>query len=177
MRGKPADLKVLATAGALAGVAPPITSTLEIKAEPVTSVTLRVEFEQGGDHMLNLDVRRMLLGYLTRMEDFRAGAHDLETFTPEQLGIKGTEAARLIVTCNEEPDQFAKQLADLSRLRPAKEYTDNDGPVLWWPLHHGQIDEPPTVGTPTDSDWPYDSYSPDEYALYWSPLPDPSPIT
>lgn len=156
------------------GITPPAAPALEIKPEPVTSVTLRIDMPKGRDYYLTWDVRRMLLGYLARMEDARAGSHDAETFDGKALGgLPGT----LTVTCNEEPDQFARQLADLSRLRPLDEWHDDDGPVLWWALRRGKIEEPPAhVGTPNDSDWPSDAYQEPEYVWYWSPIPDPSPI-
>lgn len=141
-------------------------------------MTLRIDIPKGHDHFIGWDVRRLLLGYLARMEDARAGSHDAETFDGKSLGLLNpTPVGTLTVTCNEEPDQFARQLADLSRLRPLAEWHDDDGPVLWWALHRGEIDEPPAhVGTPNDSDWPSDAYQEPEYVWYWSPIPDPSPI-
>lgn len=37
------------------------------------------------------------------------------------------------------------------RARPASEWTEEDGNVLWWTF---PINEPPYVGTPNDSDYP-----------------------
>lgn len=162
-------------------VATPETSGLQPTPEPVTSVTLRIDLPKGYDRNIGWKVRCMLLGYLTRAEDMRAASHDAETFTGNQLGVflSYDEAKRttLTVTCNEEPEQFARQYADLARLRPIAEWHDDDGPVLWWALHRGQIDEPPAhVGTPTDSDWPEHAYQGPEYAWFWTPLIEPSPI-
>lgn len=44
--------------------------------------------------------------------------------------------------------------------RPFDQWTEADGPVLWWT---SPITEPPYVGTPLDTDWPY-------YHTHWTPL-------
>jgi hypothetical protein len=159
------------------GTTPPAAPALEIKPEPVTSVTLRIDLERDLDEHIVWAVRRMLLGYLTRLEDLRAGSHDAETFDAKTLGLTNPwPATKLTVTCNTEPDQFARQLADLSRLRPFDQWNDDDGVVLWWALQDGEVVEPPAhVGTPNDSDWPTDYEAP-QFTWYWSPLPSPSPI-
>lgn len=55
------------------------------------------------------------------------------------------------------------------------EWHDDDGAVCWW-LIEGWLGEPPYVGTPDDSDWPYDpdsGYGEDiESRIGWTPLPD-----
>lgn len=63
--------------------------------------------------------------------------------------------------------------------RPLEEWSEDDGPVLWWRL---PVEEAPWVGTPLDDEWPcrweegwtdaMDIYSPDD-AVYthWTPLP------
>ena len=159
-------------------VATPETSGLQPTPEPVTSVTLRIDLANGDNSFIGWEVRRLLLGYLTRLEDARAGSHDAETFDGKALGLlHPLPTGTLTVTCNEHPEQFARQYADLSRLRPIAEWHDDDGPVLWWALRKGKIEEPPAhVGTPTDSDWPEEAYQAPEYAWYWTPLIEPSPI-
>jgi hypothetical protein len=68
-------------------------------------------------------------------------------------------------------EQIAKQAvleAELKRLhtlRPASEWHEDYGTVLW---HHLPIQEPPHVGTPLDSDW--DDYD-EGYYTHWSPIP------
>lgn len=165
-----------------AGVTPPVRPTLDITPTPVTTITLRIDFGDGTPMLdsLTWQVRRMLLGYLTRLEDARAGSHDAETFTGDQLGLlHPTPNATLTVTCNEAPDQLAQQLADLSRLRPYAEWHEDDGPVLWWALYGGSktVQEPPFhAGTPLDSDWQPPLAAGTVDSLYWTPLIDPSPI-
>lgn len=165
-----------------AGVTPPERPTLDITPTPVTTITLRIDFGDGTpmEDSLTWQVRRMLLGYLTRLEDARAGSHDAETFTGDQLGLlHPTPNATLTVTCNEAPDQLAQQLADLSRLRPYAEWHEDDGPVLWWALYGGSktVQEPPFhAGTPLDSDWQPPLAAGTVDSLYWTPLIDPSPI-
>ena len=164
------------------GVTPPERPTLDITPTPVTTITLRIDFGDGTPMLdsLTWQVRRMLLGYLTRLEDARAGSHDAETFTGDQLGLlHPTPNATLTVTCNEAPDQLAQQLADLSRLRPYAEWHEDDGPVLWWALYGGSktVQEPPFhAGTPLDSDWQPPLAAGTVDSLYWTPLIDPSPI-
>jgi len=46
--------------------------------------------------------------------------------------------------------------------RPISEYHEDFGYVLWWRF---PINEPPMVGSPTDSDWP-------GHHTHWTPLPD-----
>jgi hypothetical protein len=49
--------------------------------------------------------------------------------------------------------------------RPADEWSDDDGPVLWWTF---PVEEPPYVGTPGDSGWPGDGVF-----THWTPIPVP----
>lgn len=53
----------------------------------------------------------------------------------------------------------------LSQAKPAVEWHENIGVVLWWRF---PIEEPPYCGTPLDSDWI------DEYYTHWTPIVDPS---
>ncbi len=57
-------------------------------------------------------------------------------------------------------------------LRTADEWSEEDGPVLWWALAMGMIEgkphlffsgEPPWVGTPLDEDYP-------EHVTHWTRL-------
>lgn len=67
------------------------------------------------------------------------------------------------------PDGQWVTLADLKpKARPASEYHEDYGPVLWW---HLPVSEPPHVGTPTGDDWPENG---DEYFTHWSPIPLPA---
>ena len=52
-------------------------------------------------------------------------------------------------------------LADLLTARPADEWHDDDGTVLWWRL---PVEEPPYVGSPLNSDWT------EGYYTHWTPL-------
>lgn len=36
------------------------------------------------------------------------------------------------------------------KARPIDEYSEDMGPVLWWYFNHGQVEEPPYVGSPLD---------------------------
>jgi transposase-like protein len=56
-------------------------------------------------------------------------------------------------------------LKKLHTLRPASEWHEDYGTVLW---HHLPIQEPPHVGTPLDSDW---DYYDEGYYTHWSPMP------
>ena len=47
-------------------------------------------------------------------------------------------------------DDHAALLAAITP-HPLDEWTEEDGPVLWWRF---PIVEPPYVGTPLDDDWP-----------------------
>lgn len=51
--------------------------------------------------------------------------------------------------------------------RPYSEYHEDFGAVLWWLM---PIDEPPYVGAPDCSDWPFGPEH--EKRLWWTPLPD-----
>jgi len=71
------------------------------------------------------------------------------------------------------PDGQWVTLADLKpemrlQARPASEYHEDFGNVLWW---HLPVSEPPHVGTPTDTAWPENG---DEYYTHWSPIPMPA---
>ena len=71
---------------------------------------------------------------------------------------------------------------DARRMRPAREWHEEIGDVLWWNV---PIEEPPHCGTPNDSDWPemiimvapgvYDT-DPEPFS-YWTPIvvPDTEP--
>jgi hypothetical protein len=52
--------------------------------------------------------------------------------------------------------------------RPLSEWHEDDGAVLWWAF---PIVEPPYVGTPNDSDWPFDEIA--FYDLGWTKLDVP----
>lgn len=63
-------------------------------------------------------------------------------------------------------------LASLHTLRPAVEYHEDYGTVLWWRL---PIEEPPYVGSPLNTDWDdmmICGQSRAEYYTHWLPLPD-----
>ena len=54
--------------------------------------------------------------------------------------------------------------------RPCSEWHDDDGCVLWWKM---PIEEPPYVGSPLCSDWPWGHLPVKrESELWWIPLPD-----
>ncbi len=57
--------------------------------------------------------------------------------------------------------------------RPAEEYHEDYGDVLWW---HFPIEEPPEVGTPNTFDR-YGHPIVTEYHTHWTPLPIPSEPT
>lgn len=53
-------------------------------------------------------------------------------------------------------DQAIHQMRVHNVARPARDWTQDLGPVLWW---NAPISEQPWVGTPLDSDWPgYHTY-------------------
>lgn len=56
-----------------------------------------------------------------------------------------------------------KLLAETRRARPAAEWAEEDGAVLWWRF---PIEEPPYCGTPLDDDWP-------GYHTHWTITPEP----
>lgn len=46
--------------------------------------------------------------------------------------------------------------------RPRAEWSEDDGPVLWWQL---PVSEPPYAGTPLDDEFP-------DYETHWTPIPE-----
>src|SRR5690606_13059004 len=69
------------------------------------------------------------------------------------------------------PDTLAmvEARAEVERMRavrPFDEWHEDIGSVLWWRL---PVCEPPWVGTPLDSDWPYLEHA----RLAWTELPVP----
>lgn len=60
--------------------------------------------------------------------------------------------------------EMAKDLAEISTIRPTKDWRAEDGKVLWWIL---PVQKTPFFGTPSDEEW-----SP-EYT-HWTKLPVPS---
>jgi hypothetical protein len=62
-----------------------------------------------------------------------------------------------------EVERLRAELARLTTLRPASEWRDDDGDVLWWRL---PVEEPPYVGSPMEYGWR------DDYYTHFSPLPD-----
>lgn len=60
--------------------------------------------------------------------------------------------------------------AGRERLLTARPYSEHDGETtaLWWLM---PIDEPPYVGDPTCSNWPFGPEHYEKY-LFWTPLPD-----
>ena len=84
----------------------------------------------------------------------------------------------------ETPIGFATDLAnavrdEAARMSPAasgevvaktfEDWQEADGNVLWW---KSPIDEPPYVGTPIDTDWPFSDYSSD--SLWWTRIVIPA---
>ena len=163
---------------------------LEIKAAPAQdhapgshAITLRINIPAShGDNLISPIVGAVLAGYMARLCGRDAGSTDAEFFTGEHLaaGPRAAEWLRdvtLTVTASAREDDAAIQLVDLLRLRPYHEWSDDDGPVLWWALRDGKIEEPPFhAGTPHDSDWDASVYESMDYSLYWTPIPEPSPI-
>lgn len=71
-----------------------------------------------------------------------------------------------------DPINANEYLASLHTLRPAEEYHEDFGTVLWW---HLPIQEPPRVGSPLDTDWCQGMWcgqTPADYYTHWSPLPN-----
>lgn len=71
----------------------------------------------------------------------------------------------------------SRYLETLHTLRPASEYHEDYGTVLWW---HLPIEEPPHVGTPNDTDWQEamkGGWSPSEWYTHWTPIPDDRMLT
>lgn len=57
---------------------------------------------------------------------------------------------------------------ELHTPRPYSEWQEEFGCVLWWLM---PIDEPPYLGEPDCSDWPFGPEHYENY-LWWTPLPD-----
>lgn len=53
-------------------------------------------------------------------------------------------------------------LEPLTALQRFEQWSESDGPVLWWRL---PVDEPPFLGSPLDSDWP-------GYHTHWTRIPN-----
>lgn len=63
--------------------------------------------------------------------------------------------------------EAVKAMADMEpliALQRVEQWSESDGPVLWWRL---PVVEPPFAGTPLDSDWP-------GYHTHWTRIPNPS---
>jgi len=77
----------------------------------------------------------------------------------EATHVESGFAARIVALCDE-VSALRAQLAEASRdrtpiARPASEWHEDLGPVLWWYFDpHGHIVEPPHCGTPLDDDFP-----------------------
>lgn len=56
-----------------------------------------------------------------------------------------------------------ERLAEPPAARPASDWHEDMGPVLWWRF---PVVEPPYAGTPLDSDWP-------DYVTHWTPISIP----
>lgn len=92
---------------------------------------------------------------------------DLKTLyytSRDNFGIVETSTIRLM-TLIERIGKAEAKLRELHTLRPASEWHEDYGTVLW---HHLPIQEPPHVGTPLDSDW---DYYDEGYYTHWSPIP------
>ncbi len=70
---------------------------------------------------------------------------------PEEADA-ATEAVR-IITAERERDAAVARLNEAEELRPASEWHEDIGDVLWYPV---PVEEPPYCGSPLDSDWPFD---------------------
>lgn len=64
----------------------------------------------------------------------------------------------------EEPTR--EELLDLVTPRPATEYHEDEGPVLWW---QRPVQEEPYVGGPLDDEWPFGDVE-EKPSLFWTPL-------
>lgn len=54
---------------------------------------------------------------------------------------------------------------------------EDDGPVLWFHLDEGRVNEPPWVGTPLDCDWPLERLKNNQsYYTVWMRLPEFSEV-
>jgi hypothetical protein len=58
--------------------------------------------------------------------------------------------------------ELRAKIERLTTLRPASEWRDDDGDVLWWRM---PIQEAPYVGSPLECGWFEDFYT------HWTPLP------
>lgn len=62
--------------------------------------------------------------------------------------------------------ELEAKLSALTTARELGEWTETDGPVLWWRL---PVEEPPYVGSPLDDDFP-------DYVTHWTPLALPEEV-
>ena len=63
-------------------------------------------------------------------------------------------------------EAVADEMEPLTNPRPFDKWHEDYGPVLWWHLEDGRIQEPPYCGTPLDDGWVADYYS------HWTNLPE-----
>lgn len=66
--------------------------------------------------------------------------------------------------------KLEREAADLETVHPFHEWHDDDGPVLWYSI---PVCEPAFhIGTPSDSDWPWDGDAPESH-IGWARVPNP----
>jgi hypothetical protein len=86
--------------------------------------------------------------------------------TASEMSALRDEVAKL----TRERDEARVQLESFETVRPFHEWNDADGAVLWYLL---PVCEPAFhVGTPSDSDWPWDGDTP-EAKIGWTRIPNP----
>lgn len=77
-----------------------------------------------------------------------------------------------ITALNYELAALRAAAGELLKLRPASEWHDDVGDVLWWVL---PVEEPPYVGSPLSSGWPFEDFDTGETVpgVFWSRIPVP----
>lgn len=87
-------------------------------------------------------------------------ADHIENGTPLEGIFSRSKLAEFV----RETASAAKEFGALTIAHPLEQWSESDGPVLWWAF---PVTEPPFSGTPLDSDWP-------GHQTHWTRIPTPS---
>lgn len=99
----------------------------------------------------------------------RCNSELLVAYHEEQLySVRCTRCETVTLVKARNPYAAAGKVGIIAR--PAEEYHEDHGAVLWW---HFPIEEPPEVGTPDCCDR-YGNPVISEYHTHWTPIPIPS---
>jgi hypothetical protein len=142
-----------------------------MRAQMLVEAYARLAIEQNtAEHRAEVERLRAELSATTERLENRAGT--VRALCAETVRLEAELAAReqaMLALDHRAQENLAKwaearaELTRLTTLRPASEWHDDFGDVLWWRL---PVEEPPYVGSPMEYGWR------DDYYTHFSPLPD-----